>query len=100
MVPKRHVDSVGRLSKKERLDWLGLYDEMLVALRKALRPEGFNTGINLGKVAGAGVPGHLHFHIVPRWKGDGNFMPVLAETKVISESLDSVHEALLKNLRR
>src|SRR3990167_7459989 len=66
VVPKRHVDSLAALSDREKLDWLALYDEVLAALKKALKPHGFNVGMNLGRVAGAGVPHHIHLHIVPR----------------------------------
>ena len=99
IVPRRHVDSVRALSASEKLDWLALTDEILAALKKALKPQGFNVGINVGKVGGAGVPQHLHLHIVPRWEGDTNFMPVIGETKVISESLRSVYESLVKILK-
>ncbi len=60
-------------------------------LQKALAPHGFNIGINLGRIAGAGIPKHIHFHMVPRWKGDHNFMPVVSETKVISQSLKAIY---------
>lgn len=100
VVPNRHVASVGQLSDREKLDWLALYEEVRRALKKTLKPNGFNVGINLGRVAGAGIPNHLHLHIVPRWKADINFMPVLADTKVISESLDSVYRLLTKELKR
>ena len=100
VLPMRHADSLSRLTARERLDWLALYDEVLAAIKKTLRPHGFNVGMNLGRVAGAGVPHHLHLHVVPRWKGDENFMPVIGETKVISESLDSVYASLAKALRR
>lgn len=68
------------------------------ALVKAMRPQGFNLGMNISDVAGAGVPDHIHWHIVPRWKGDVNFMPVMTGTKVISESLDSAYEVLSQAL--
>ncbi|MGC8805558.1 MAG: HIT family hydrolase, partial [Candidatus Ratteibacteria bacterium] len=65
-------------------------------LNKTLKPHGFNIGINLGRCAGAGLPGHLHIHIVPRWNGDTNFMPALASTKVISQSLEELSRILKK----
>lgn len=99
VVPCRHVNRVEALSGAEKLDWLSLHDEILKALKRAMRPDGFNVGINLGKSAGAGIPGHLHLHIVPRWNGDTNFMPVVAKTKVISESLDSAYRLIAEQLR-
>lgn len=100
IVPKRHAASVEKLSDKEKLDWLHLYEEVQAALAKTMKPHGFNLGINLGRVSGAGIPGHIHLHIVPRWKGDSNFMPVTGSTKVISESLDSVYQILSRALDR
>ena len=100
IVPKRHVDSIQSLNENERLDWLALYCEVENALQRKLRPHGFNAGINMGRAGGAGVPHHLHLHLVPRWKGDVNFMPVVGTTKVISESLKSVYDALSEELRR
>ena len=99
VVPKRHTDSTRVLSEEEKLDWLALYEEIMTVLKRSLKPHGFNAGINVGRIAGAGVPHHLHLHIVPRWRGDDNFMPVLASTKVISESLDSVYRLLARNLK-
>ncbi|MBI3307413.1 MAG: HIT domain-containing protein [Candidatus Omnitrophica bacterium] len=99
IVPKRHVDSVHALSDQEKLDWLDLYEEIRLAIHKAMKCHGFNVGINVGKVGGAGVPHHLHLHIVPRWMGDSNFMPVIGQTKVISESLKSVYETLKKKIK-
>jgi ATP adenylyltransferase len=63
-------------------------------LEKTLKPHGFNVGLNLGRAAGAGLPGHLHWHVVPRWDGDTNFMPVLAAVDVIPQSLDALWEML------
>ena len=63
-------------------------------LRETLQPEGFNVGANLGRVAGAGIPDHIHFHVVPRWNGDTNFMPVLSEVKVVNEHLQQTAEKL------
>ena len=92
--PKRHVKDLSLLKDDEQLD---LIKALLLAqklLMKVLKPEGFNIGLNVGSVAGAGIPGHLHIHIVPRWKGDTNFMPVLGGTKIISQSLDELHKQL------
>jgi ATP adenylyltransferase len=73
---------------------------MQTAVAAILRPDGFNIGLNSGRVAGAGLPGHLHWHMVPRWNGDTNFMPVLAETKVISQSLEALFDLLVSELNR
>lgn len=88
VVPRAHVS---RLEDLPAVDFADLQDELrrvIAAVRAAYRPEGMNVGMNLGKVAGAGIEAHLHWHIVPRWGGDTNFMPVLADTKVMIEVLD------------
>jgi ATP adenylyltransferase len=95
ILPNRHVASISKLSSEEKLDWLGLAEEMREALQRTVKPHGFNLGINLGRIAGAGIPGHLHLHIVPRWKGDVNFMPVFSDTRVISESLQSLYKSVI-----
>jgi ATP adenylyltransferase len=100
ILPNRHVDTLEKLTPREKLDWLGLCDSVTAVLRKKLKARGFNVGINLGAAAGAGIPKHLHLHIVPRWPGDVNFMPVLAGTKVISESLDSLYDLLTRSLNK
>ncbi len=87
VVSNRHVDSLTVLSIEEKMDLMDLIERAQRLIDLTIKPDGYNIGINLGKAAGAGFPGHLHIHIVPRWQGDANFMPVVADTKVISQSL-------------
>lgn len=94
--PHRHVRGLYQLKEFEILDIFKSLNKAKRLLDLALKPQGYNIGINLSEVAGAGIAGHLHIHIVPRWKGDTNFMPVLGNTKVISQSLDE----LVKILKR
>lgn len=100
ILPKRHVSDISRLRDDERLDWLSHLELLQEAIGKRLKPDGFNVGMNLGRVAGAGMPDHLHLHIVPRWNGDTNFMPVTGGVKVISQSLQSAHKELTEELRK
>lgn len=96
VAPIRHKKDFEDISKDEILE---IYDAIKIAskvLKKVLKPDGFNIGINLGKCAGAGLPGHLHIHIVPRWNGDTNFMPVISSTKVIPQSLEQLSQILKK----
>jgi len=92
--PRRHVRDTRQLNDVEMLDLYKTVDKAIVLLDKTLKPHGYNIGINLGKVAGAGIPGHLHIHIVPRWRGDTNFMPVISGAKVISQSLKELQRQL------
>ena len=94
VAPYRHVPSLEDLTPEEALELWELTVKSMRALRKAFSPHGFNVGVNVGRVAGAGFEGHVHVHVVPRWNGDTNFMPVVANTKVISESLERVYEEL------
>jgi len=87
IVPYKQTPDLDGLTEEELTDLLKLTRRCQNALRKVMKPDGFNIGINLGKVAGAGVMGHLHIHVVPRWQGDTNFMPVLANTVVVPQAL-------------
>ncbi len=93
--PKRHVREIDKLTKAERCDLMELVTKSKTLLDRILKPHGYNIGINVGDVGGAGYKGHLHFHIVPRWLGDTNYMPILADTKIISESLDDMYGRLI-----
>ena len=92
VAPYRHVRSLELLSNTEIADLMRLVIKTKTKLDKLLKPDGYNIGMNLGKTGGAGYAGHIHIHIVPRWEGDTNFMPVLSGVKVISESLDAMSE--------
>ena len=100
IVPKRHIACLSQMNVSEKAEFFEVLEKVMEALSRAMRPQGFNLGVNISDVAGAGIPGHVHWHIVPRWKGDVNFMPVVAGTKVISESLDSAYEILKRVLTR
>ncbi|MCA9400294.1 MAG: HIT domain-containing protein [Candidatus Omnitrophica bacterium] len=95
ILPYRHVNDISKLKKAEKLELYDLIDETRTLLDDVLQPGGYNIGCNLGRIAGAGYPGHLHFHIVPRWSGDVNFMPVVGQTKVISQSLQILYKQLI-----
>lgn len=95
ILPNRHVGDLSKLSKAETADLFELLNFSKGILDKAIKPAGYNIGMNLGRAAGAGFPGHLHVHVVPRWKGDVNFMPILAETKVISQSLIVLYKKII-----
>ena len=94
VAPYRHVGRIERLRPEEWTEMLTLSQALVRTMRRRLRPHGFNLGVNLGRTAGAGIPGHLHLHVVPRWNGDTNFMPLLAGAKVVSQSLDELYDLL------
>src|SRR5918993_3319396 len=94
VVPNRHVASLGDTTAAERVELMDLTRHAEAALAEAYAPHGMNMGINLGKPAGAGVPGHLHMHVVPRWSGDTNFMTVVGQTRVLPEELPATADKL------
>jgi ATP adenylyltransferase len=98
VAPLVHKGTLAELEGAELSEPLETVRRMVSVLDRLLRPQGYNIGLNLGKSAGAGLPGHLHWHVVPRWDGDTNFMPVLAHTKVIVESLAEFYDRLLAEL--
>ncbi|MFW6218095.1 MAG: HIT family protein [Verrucomicrobiota bacterium] len=94
VLPYREVAALEDLEREERHELMDLIVKAQRLLTRALKPDGFNTGFNFGKAAGAGVPRHLHCHVVPRWDGDTNFMPVIGDTRVLPDSLDAMWERL------
>ena len=94
VIPFRHTNVYESLTDEEALEMHHLTAHVVKVLKKVMRPDGFNMGINLGEPAGAGVAGHLHRHIVPRWAGDNNFMPVLADTRVLSDAVENTWRRL------
>lgn len=95
VAPVKHVSGLEQLNNKEALDLLLMVRKTVEILKRIMNPEGFNVGLNLGGVAGAGMEEHLHFHIVPRWKGDTNFMTVLGDVRVIPEHIRKTYKKLL-----
>jgi ATP adenylyltransferase len=98
VAPYRHIASLQDLRDEEAKEHFDIVKKGLRLLKEAMEPTGFNIGLNLGKIAGAGIAEHIHTHIVPRWQGDTNFMPVLSDTKVISEAVSSTYEKLRAKL--
>ncbi len=98
VVPGRHLRDVTRLAPEECAELMALLQRMVALLTEVYRPQGFNAGMNLGEVAGAGIADHLHLHLVPRWAGDTNFMPVVGHTKVLPEALAQTYDRLRRRL--
>ena len=94
VAPYRHVANPEELSDEELLEHWQVVNRGLKILREVFNPGGFNIGINMGRVAGAGIEGHVHTHIVPRWQGDTNFMPVISDARVIPEALAETYKKL------
>ena len=99
VAPFRHVGELEQVEDDESLDMQRMMQRCVKALKEAMQPDGFNIGMNLGVVAGAGIPDHLHWHVVPRWNGDTNFMPVSADTKVLPDYLEETAVRLGRHLR-
>ncbi|MDP2267568.1 MAG: HIT domain-containing protein, partial [Deltaproteobacteria bacterium] len=100
VIPFRHLGKIPDLAPEEKLEIFNLVDLCLKVLTETMKPDGFNLGMNLGKVAGAGVDDHIHTHIVPRWNGDTNFMTVTGETRVVSEDITQTRSNLLPCFKR
>lgn len=96
LLPINHVDSLDKLSPQTRAELMELINISVKTVKQALQADGVNAGINIGKAAGAGIPSHLHIHILPRWLGDTNFMPTIGQAKVISFDLNTIYATLSK----
>ncbi len=98
VAPRRHVARLDELTAEEHLGCQQMLAQLVRLIEQLMQAQGFNLGLNLGRVAGAGLPGHLHWHLVPRWNGDTNFMPTLASVRVIPQSLEALWELLCEHL--
>jgi ATP adenylyltransferase len=98
VAPYQHTGDLANLAPEVGAELLALTQRMVAALSAEYRPDGYNLGMNLGRVAGAGIPDHLHLHIVPRWNGDTNFMPLTADTRVLPETLRQTYDRLKRVL--
>ena len=94
VAPVRHISGLDELSKSEMAELLATVDRSVQILKQVMKPDGFNVGLNLGRVAGAGIEEHLHFHVVPRWFGDTNALTVFAEVRVIPEHIKTTYDNL------
>jgi ATP adenylyltransferase len=99
VAPRSHKGGLADLDSGEIVEMQETLTQLVGVLDDLMRPEGYNIGLNLGRVAGAGLPGHLHWHLVPRWNGDTNFMPVLADAKVMVQSLEALWDLLTGKLQ-
>ena len=100
IAPRRHIARLDELGEDAERELSQTLARMVAVLEKAMQPQGFNIGLNLGRAAGAGVPGHLHWHVVPRWIGDTNFMPAVAGVHMIPQALEALWELLTAELRK
>ena len=95
ILPNRHVGDISQMTRAELADMMMLLVKTKALLEKTMKPHAFNVGFNLGRMAGAGIPDHVHMHVVPRWQADHNFMPIVSDTKVISQSLEGIYKSLI-----
>jgi len=100
VAPYKHTGELSGLDRDTVCDMFELIAASQRALEKGFRPEGFNIGINVGRAGGAGIVDHVHVHVVPRWNGDTNFMPVIGETKIVSQGLEAAYDALLNAMKQ
>ncbi len=100
VAPYRHVAKLEDLTDAESKEHIDMIKLSIKILNKAVNPAGFNTGMNLGRIAGAGIDDHIHSHVVPRWQGDTNFMPVVAKIKVLPQALSESYDILKEGLRK
>lgn len=100
IAPYRHIGEMEKCSPEEAGEMFIFTQKCIKALKKAMKPDGFNAGFNIGSVAGAGVPGHLHLHLIPRWQGDTNFMPIIGETKIINEEVYKTYKKIKSALNK
>ena len=96
VIPYKHFSEIGELSDEEMLEIMKLLSLSIKVIKNKFSSDGLNIGANIGRTAGAGIDDHIHFHVVPRWQGDTNFMPVVGDTKIISQSLEESWEMLKK----
>jgi ATP adenylyltransferase len=94
IVPYRHVASLEELTSKERHEHIEVISRSIEVLKKVFKPAGFNMGMNIGNVGGAGINDHVHSHVVPRWQGDNNFMPIIGDTRVVPQALEDTYKQL------
>lgn len=100
VLPYKHTGSLSELSDEERNEMMGLTSSSMDIISNSIEPEGFNCGLNFGRAAGAGIVDHVHMHVVPRWVGDNNFLPVLGDTRSIPEYLEKTYEKLIDGFKQ
>lgn len=100
IAPYKHTGDLRELNEDEMLEMSTIIQKWQEVIKKAMNPAGFNLGMNIGRIAGAGFEDHLHYHLVPRWSGDTNFMPIIGKTKVVPMSIDEGYDLLLETYRQ